>query len=90
MRRRAQTIVIPEDLLTYHPQRWVRAATDADDPYVRHIPPAQRATNWYVLAVVAPFHYRAALLAAVGRRVADRHFYSLRPAPGHPPVRPSQ
>jgi hypothetical protein len=86
MRRRAQSDVIPEDLLTFDPQRWIQAATAAGESYVAHIPVEERATHWYCLRIIAPAYYRAALSAAVGRRVGDRHYYALRPTPGFTPL----
>jgi hypothetical protein len=76
MRPRAQG-EIPEDLQTFDPQLWIQAATDADDPYVRHIPVGQRAAHWYLVRIIGPAYYRQALLAAVGQRAADHYFYDV-------------
>jgi hypothetical protein len=75
MRRKAQSDVIPADLLTFDPQRWIQAATDAGEVLIRHIPVEERSAHWYLLRIIAPSYYRAALWAAVGRRVGDHHFY---------------
>ena len=82
MRRRAQTDVIPPDLMAYDWTRWVRAAIAAQDGYIGHIPAAERPLHWYVVRVVAPGYYRRALWEAVGQRRGDVHFYDvLEPCP---------
>jgi hypothetical protein len=78
VRRKAQSDVIPEDLLTFEPKRWIQAATDAGDPYITHIRVEERAKHWYLIRIIAPAYYRAALWDAVGKRTGDRHYYSLR------------
>lgn len=81
MRTRAQG-EIPEDLRVYDWTRWVQAAIDAHDGFIAHIPVEERATHWYVVRLIGPSHYRAALTKAVGRRLADHHFYDvLEPCP---------
>jgi hypothetical protein len=82
MRRRAQSDVIPEDLQVYDWTRWVQAAIDAHEGYIAHIPVTERPTHWYVVRVIAPTYYRAALWEAVGQRRGDAHFYDvLEPCP---------
>lgn len=66
---------VPADLYNYVEARWVRAAIDADDPYIRHIAPAERAGHWFVRTVIAPGYYRQALWAAIGQRAGDAFFY---------------
>ena len=75
------TDVIPEHLQTFDLERWIQAAIDADDIFIRHIPVVERATHWYVARVTAPRYFRAALRDAVGARAADFHFYEVLDVP---------
>lgn len=82
MRRRATADVIPEDLQAYDWKRWVKAAIDAHEVNLRHIPAAERTDHWYAVRVIGPSYYRAALRDAVGARVGDNHFFHvLKPCP---------
>lgn len=85
MRRHAKADAIPPDLMAYDPQRWIRAATDADDVLVRHIPIPERATNWYMLGVIGPHYFRMALWDAVGQRRGDHYFYTVLAVQGATP-----
>jgi hypothetical protein len=94
VRRKAKSDVIPEDLLTFDPQRWIRDALDHGDwflaPRLLGLTEDELLADGYMVRILCAARYRQAPWDSVGQRAADRHYYALSPHPGLWPLVPVQ